>query len=156
MLEPGRMLLLYAPQQKPTRMWDQSFRPALFVWACISQTQAGSGKTRLVRSLQLQQIWRGATAENMEGLGGAQSEEAGGGNFRTEAPAIISVCRNVHANTPYYVWKTILNKIFNLRNEVCRSRMESLQTVAICFVCVCVRGVPRCADTRPEKSGANA
>ena len=34
------------------------------------------------------------------------------------APVIMTVCRNVHANTPYCIWNSIMDKIFKLKTKV--------------------------------------
>lgn len=78
-------------------------------YATINVVQAGSGKTHLLRSVKLQQVWREESPVN------AGNRDEGGGK---EARSVIAVCRNVHANTPYYVWRSILFKIFSFRPEV--------------------------------------
>lgn len=34
------------------------------------------------------------------------------------APVIMTVCRNVHANTPYFIWNSIMDKVFKLKTKV--------------------------------------
>lgn len=41
-----------------------------------------------------------------------------GGGGRAAAPVIMTVCRNVHANTPYCIWNSIMDRIFKLKTEV--------------------------------------
>eukprot|EP00903_Cladosiphon_okamuranus_P010662 g10080.t1 len=104
--------------------------------------QSGSGKTRVVRSAQLRHIWRDAanidtpshtekTRENdLEqhdadagngaggGTGGVNGGGGrGGGGGAVMAPVIMTVCRNVHANTPYCIWNSIMDKIFKLETK---------------------------------------
>ncbi|CAN0001543.1 unnamed protein product [Ectocarpus sp. 12 AP-2014] len=96
--------------------------------------QSGSGKTRLVRSAQLQRIWRDGTniaptsqplteqeetkERGLDGSGSSTQKSDGGRGGGAAAPAIITVCRNVHANTPYCIWNSILDKIFKLDTGV--------------------------------------
>lgn len=88
--------------------------------------QAGSGKTHLLRSAQLQKIWQregGAGATKTEqGVGEVKGDVAAAAvaqeDGEEESAIITAVCRNVHANTSYYVWKSILNNIFDLPGEV--------------------------------------
>lgn len=59
--------------------------------------------------------------------GGSRKEEQGqeeeiiqdtGKAQEEEAVSVIAVCRNVHANTRYFVWRSVLHKIFHLHVEV--------------------------------------
>ncbi|CAN0418259.1 unnamed protein product [Ascophyllum nodosum] len=79
---------------------------------------AGAGKTHLLRSAQLQQIWRTEDERGRKGKNvGAEARNYDAREERKAAPLITTVCRNVHANTSYYAWRTILHKIFNLPSE---------------------------------------
>lgn len=93
-------------------------------------TQAGSGKTHLLRSAQVQKIWRGAIRGGVQSGRSLGDEEREGSDDREggrrlerreETPVIITVCRNVHANTPYFIWKSILLNIFSFGHEASRS-----------------------------------
>lgn len=46
---------------------------------------------------------------------------------------IITVCRNVHANMPYCIWNSILEKIFNLHKGV-SVRIVNFVTLLVFFV----------------------
>lgn len=73
----------------------------------------------------MQQLWKGKMgAGSSVGVGPLAGEEE-------EAPYIIAVCRNVHANTPYYVWQTVLHKIFQFRSKVTFGRFSSLRVALL-------------------------
>ncbi|CAM9169930.1 unnamed protein product, partial [Scytosiphon promiscuus] len=128
-------------------------RPVILLGQASSRMMdlSGSGKTRLVRSAQLRRIWRDATKarrhsrpsiekgqrtqeDASEQIGGADKGRTGsfgnGDHATAGAPVIITVCRNVNANTPYCIWNSILDKIFKLKTRVGSARFEGCRANA--------------------------